>query len=671
VLSRARRNRLFGYDDDEPQDSLSSKVVGIRRKLRQSEESLRDGMKSPPETAQQNMLPSSGNTWHKMNTMRTRDHHFRAPATLFASLLVALASIANSRIYADVIVLANRTDRTVPLRFVPLSGAPQQLTLPAGDVTPLFLNGKGRVEFASLGGAKRYLLDANCAYYFGRARDGRIDLQRIGLGEDGTALAGRALPGGIGIVTEISVKIAVDEEEPGRRVHWERRLRRRVESASAILEKYCGVRLKVVATGTWNSDNETNDLITSLGEFEREVDASPARLAIGFTSQYTLVRGRQHMAGTRGPLHSHILAREGSPQISEAEKLEFLVHELGHYFGAAHSPERGSVMRPVLGDKQAGRSDYQIRFDPVNALAVAMVGEEIRRRHVRRISDLLPATRGRLKQIYASLAGSLPEDPAAFHYVQLMGSVTAVPAGTAAKQVLQEIVRAAAANQTLPAAANGSTISASRRTGEKLTNYYVGHAARAADSLADDVATRAFLLALAIGFDESHSLVAVPAVAEVVQAVELPSERMGRLTLLGEPTIAGRRDLAERFFASAYLTAALGADAARAAGLSREQVDAQGPSGFSFAKIAADRAGARFAANIVNNHFPLAVVGKSFDVKAFMPSVDGLSEGLSSAQIKSQFGSASDPRFRAVLDEIDKRITALPPYRPSTLRITP
>jgi hypothetical protein len=590
------------------------------------------------------------------------------------TLLTAAVFAWQSHIaHCDVIVLANRTDRPLPVRVVPLNGNVQQLTLAASDVAPLFVDGKAHVEFASGAESKRYLLDTNCAYYFGRNRNGRIDLQKIGLGEDGTATSGRPLPGRVTeIATEVPVKIFVDEEERGRRVHWERRLRKRVESASAILEKYCGVRLKVVAADTWNSDNETNDLVASIGEFERETEVAPARLGIGFTSQYQMTRGRTHMAGTRGPLHSHILAREGSPNIGEAEKLEFLVHELGHYFGAAHSPERNSVMRPVLGDGQAGRSDYRIRFDPVNALAVAMVGEEMQRRRVARISDLLPTTKTRLRQIYSSLASSIPEDPAAFHYVQLLGSAAAIPAATGAKQVLQEIVRAAAANRTLPeAAGQGGALSATRRSGEQLTTYYVRQAARAADALSDDVATRAFLLGVAVGMDESHSLGAIPAAAEAAQAVELQSDRVGRLTLLGDPEIAGRRDLAERFFASAYIAAVAGADAAYKAGIAKEQVEAQGPRGFSFAGIAADRAGVRFAENITANRFPLGVVAQSFDIKSFLPSLDGLPEGLSAAQFKSQFGLPSDPRFRAIVKEIDKRIDALPPYRPSTLRLNP
>ena len=246
----------------------------------------------------------------------------------------------------------------------------------------MFVDGRANLSFNTQGGAKRYQLDRELRVLLRPRRGGRIDLQKIGLGEDATTMRGRSLPGSASRapIATIPVKIFVDEEEPGRQAYWERRLRRRIESASDILEKYCRVRFRVTAVGTWNSDNATNDFIASLGEFEREANPAPAQLAIGFTSQWEMVRGRTHMAGTRGPLHSHILVREGSPQISEPEKLEFLVHELGHYLGASHSPERNSVMRPVLGDRLAGRPGFHIQFDPVNTLVIAMVGEEMRRR---------------------------------------------------------------------------------------------------------------------------------------------------------------------------------------------------------------------------------------------------------------------------------------------------
>jgi hypothetical protein len=589
------------------------------------------------------------------------------PIAVITAILSAFLLVLTA--HADVIVLANRTDRPVPARFSPVSGATQQLTLPVGDVVPIFLDGKARVEFSSQGATKRYVLDANCAYYFGRAANGRLDLQKIGLGEDGTALAGRSLPGSaVGPAATITVKICVDEEEPGRRSNWERRLTRRVAAASAILEKFCGVRLEVVALERWNSDNDTNDLHASIGEFEREVSPSPARVAIGFTSQYQMVRGRVHMAGTRGPLHSHILAREGSPEISEAEKLEFLVHELGHFLGAAHSPEPGSVMRPVLGDNRAGRSDFRIQFDPVNALSVAMVGEEIRRRDIKRISELEPITRRRLRQIYMELARSLPNDPAGFHYAQLIGSTAGEPLSVAAKAVLQEIVRSAAANRALAEPIDGINDDAggkSRRSGDKLTEYYVRQAARAAERLSKDIAPRALLLALAIGLDDSQFLASVPGVAESVAEIEMPSDRTVRLSIMGEPTMRGRRDLAKHFFVSAYLTSAQGAGTAHAAGFAKELLDAQGASGFSFADIAADRAGVRFADGVLNRRFALGSLASSFKVETFMPPVDGLPEALSAAQFKADYGKKETPKVREALQSIDERINALPPYKRS------
>ncbi|HEX2475909.1 MAG TPA: hypothetical protein VHK01_14255 [Lacipirellulaceae bacterium] len=567
---------------------------------------------------------------------------------------------------ADVIVLANRTSSPLTVRFMPLAGQAEQVAMPPGEVTPMFVDGAARVAFGPAAGQRPLLLDPNCAYYFGRKRDGQIGLQKIGLGEDETTAGGRSLPGSVSrtATTTIPVMILVDEEEPGRQMLWERRLRRRVEAASAILEKYCRVSLRVVAVGTWNSDNATNDFNASLAEFEREVKPFPARLAIGFTSQWEVVRGRIHMAGTRGPLHSHILVREANPQIREAERLEFLLHELGHYLGAAHSPERDSVMRPVLGDKQAGRSAFRIGFDPVNALVIAIVGEEMRRGNVTRLADLSNETKRRLRQIYTELARSLPNDPAGQHYVQLMGTTTvATPLTDAARHVLQEIVRAAVSNKARPVESGGTSTPIARLVGDDLTTYYVRRAAGAADKLPDDVAPRAFLVALGIGLDRSDLLAKLPGSNSLAQAIEPVSERTIRLNMIGEPAMRGRQDAVEHFFVSAYLAATMGGDAARAAGIAKELVDAHGGSGFSFADIAADRAGVRFAEGVLHNQLKLSTVAQGYSVNTFMPAIDNLPEGLTAVEVAKRFGTQKDARFLKELRAIDQRIQLLPPYR--------
>ena len=138
------------------------------------------------------------------------------PKTLTALLLCAIVSVALPPARADVIVLANRAGREMPARFTPVTGQAQQLLLPVGECLPIYLDGKAHVAFSSPGGPKNYLLNANSAYYFGRANDGHIDLQEIGLGEDGTLTDGHSLPGTASTApsTTITVKILVDEEEP-------------------------------------------------------------------------------------------------------------------------------------------------------------------------------------------------------------------------------------------------------------------------------------------------------------------------------------------------------------------------------------------------------------------------------------------------------------------------
>jgi hypothetical protein len=569
-----------------------------------------------------------------------------------------------SVVRADVIVLANRTGAPIPVRFVPVSGAAQLLTLAANDTVPLFLDGKAKMTFASNGVPRSYGLDANCAYFFGSNPAGRVDLQKIGLGEDGTAADGRKLPGSASSARTlmIPVKILVDEEEPSRRAIWERRLRGRVAAASAILEKYCRVGFQVVAIGTWQSDNATTDFFDSLAEFERKVDPAPARIAIGFTSQWPMIHGRTHMAGTRGPLHSHILVREGSPQINEPERLEFLVHELGHYLGAAHSPEQQSVMRPVLGDNQAGRSDFRIQFDPVNALAMAMVGEEIRRANVQHVSELKYVTRRRLQQIYQELARAIPDDPAAMHYAALMRT-SETPLAEATRHVVQQIVRAAVDNRALPPVASVGTKQLVRREGDALTEYYVREAARAASALPEDVARQAFLLGVAIGLDNADTIASLPEMASVVRTIEPPTERTVRLAVLGKPTVCSRFDLTQHFFTAAYVAAVVGAKAAQTAFLDREIANAERPVGFSFKVIAAERAGSRFGRGVVDKQVSLGKLALGFKVAAFMPEIDSLPDGISANDLRLQYGTKNDPPLAKQLRTIDERLLLLPGYR--------
>jgi len=590
---------------------------------------------------------------------------------VLVSLSLGFSVCSALRASADVIVLANRAPIAIQAQLKPVVGATQNVTLASGDVEPLFVDGQAYMQFNVGGGPKRYLLDANSAYYFGRANDGRIDLQKIGLGGDKKSAAGRTLPGRAATapLAVIPVKILVDEEEPARRPLWERRLRERVAAASAVLEKHCRVQLKVVATGTWQSNNATTDFFASLAEFEQKVNPYPARLAIGFTSQYQVLRGRVHMAGTRGTLHSHILVREWSKHLSEPERLELLVHELGHFLGASHSPEQDSVMRPVLGDNRAVRRGFRVKFDPVNTLVMSLVGEEVRRRHIQQASEMSTGTKTRLRQIYRALSPTMPHDPAANQFVRKLDASTVAPLVMGTKQVVAQIVSSARSNSRLPIGNGSSTDGGTRREGDALTEHLVRQAAGIARFLPESIATNSFLLGLGIALDDSNTLRSNPKFGSFVRLVESDQDRARRLAALGAPTMLKRRDLAQHFFISAHLTATVGTQAAFAAGLAKELSDANGGSGFSFADVAANRAGVLFAGGVLNERFSLVDVADNFRVSVYMPSVAGLPEGLTIGDLKSQFGAPGEDRFGQQLKQVNQRVLQLPPYRESTVTL--
>jgi len=211
----------------------------------------------------------------------------------------------------------------------------------------------------------------------------------------------------------IYVKLLVDEEEVSTTDVWKNKLAARVQAASDALYPYTGVRFVPLSYGIWSSDNRLTDLSKTLREFEHEIDPKPADIAIGFSSQYQFRKGRNSMGGTRGPMRRHILMRESARSVFEPDRMEVLAHEMGHYFGSAHSPMPSSVMRPVLADGRARAKSYRVRLDAQNEEIVRLVSAEIRQRNIKSYQQLSPLTLQKLRVLYGQLKRRLPKDPAA------------------------------------------------------------------------------------------------------------------------------------------------------------------------------------------------------------------------------------------------------------------
>ena len=170
-----------------------------------------------------------------------------------------------------------------------------------------------------------------------------------------------------------------------------------------------------------------------------------------------------------------------------------------------------------------------------------------------------------------------------------------------------------------------------------------------------DAENRAALFVLA-AYASGKGLAAV-----VPAAADWPRPAARKLTL------DGRADFAQHFAVSAALAAGAGGPFADAVGVYKEVDDSRRGSGFSFADIAADRAGTRFgeaataSAASAQKLQTLARAGLS-DRDIMVPARD-LPEAMSEAELKRRFGGVDAPAYQRMMTEIDARIAALPVHR--------
>jgi hypothetical protein len=132
-------------------------------------------------------------------------------------------------------------------------------------------------------------------------------------------------------------------------------------------------------------------------------------------------------------------------------------------------------------------------------------------------------------------------------------------------------------------------------------------------------------------------------------------------------TLRGRRDLAQHFTSSAALAAQGSSLFSDAVGLFKELTDANGGSGFSFADLAANRAGVRFAELATGDAEGAALVQQAamsgLVEGDFMIDLQGLPETLHKAQFERDYGGTQGEPYLALVEHILRRIAGLRLYR--------
>jgi len=129
----------------------------------------------------------------------------------------------------------------------------------------------------------------------------------------------------------------------------------------------------------------------------------------------------------------------------------------------------------------------------------------------------------------------------------------------------------------------------------------------------------------------------------------------------------GRRDFAQHFLTSAALAARGDSSLSNAVGLFKEISDTDQGSGFSFADIAADRAGTRFGALATRSAADARRVQRRLAAGIvdadIMPPAKDLPEQMHTDAFRQRFSHVGSPAYQQLMAEIEQRIDTCALYR--------
>ena len=139
---------------------------------------------------------------------------------------------------------------------------------------------------------------------------------------------------------------------------------------------------------------------------------------------------------------------------------------------------------------------------------------------------------------------------------------------------------------------------------------------------------------------------------------------------LGEVTLRERVDWTKHFLLSAGLTALSSTTVSDAAGLLKEELDAdveKGGSGFSFGDLLADRAGTRFAWVATRDRRHASAMQdrleRGFHLDDFFPVAAGLPENIPADVLEARYGGVGGKHYLVVAGRLERRLQTCAAYR--------
>lgn len=132
-------------------------------------------------------------------------------------------------------------------------------------------------------------------------------------------------------------------------------------------------------------------------------------------------------------------------------------------------------------------------------------------------------------------------------------------------------------------------------------------------------------------------------------------------------TLRNRQDWTQHFCVSAALQVLGNSAVSMDVGILKEELDADGGSGFSFGDLLADRSGTTFAAQATSLEINAAefqnLLSVGFKESDYIPDGSDLPEGLTDKDFQIRYGGVQGEGYQKLLDEIDRRIKKCPGYQ--------